>query len=91
MTNDTTPIVTSTFPESTHDLLNAKQECIVSAIPQNTVYDPHALMHRINPYTTETISDASPILKETPADQGGKQENLVKSKQLESFVNPQTH
>ena len=37
-------------------------------------------MHRINPYTTATVSDASPILKETPPGQGSKQENLVKSK-----------
>ena len=34
LTKDTTPNVTSTFPESTHGPLNA------SAIPQNTVYDP---------------------------------------------------
>ena len=36
-------------------------------------------MTRMNPSTTATVSDASPILKETPLGQGSKQENLVKS------------
>ena len=43
-------------------------------------------MPRMNPSTTATVSDASPILKETPLGQGSKQENLVKSKGLESLV-----
>ena len=63
----------------------------VSTNPQNRVYNPHASMHRINPYTTATVSDASPILKETPPGQGSQMEILVKSKGLENlakFTNP---
>ena len=67
------------------DPLNATQERIVSAITQKRVYDPHASMHRTNPYTTATDSDASQILKKTPPGQGSKQENLVKYKGLENW------
>ena len=42
LTKDTTPNVTNIIPESSHEPLNATQEGIVSAIPQNRVYDPHA-------------------------------------------------
>ena len=58
----------------------------VSTIPQNRVYNRHASMRRINPCTTATVSDASPILKETSPGQGSKMEILVKSKGLENLA-----